>query len=46
MDLAQIAEFTAAPDIDEFDADELGELDALYHANFGVELATPAGASS
>lgn len=35
--LAQIEEFAAAPDIDEFDADELGEIDALYRVNFGID---------
>lgn len=42
-DRAQIDEFVAAVDIDEFDADELGEIDALYRANFGLDR-EPAGA--
>ena len=38
----QIEEFAAAPDIDEFDADELGDIDMLYRSNFGLER-EPAG---
>ncbi len=33
----QIREFSGAPDIDEFDADELGEVDLLYSTNFGID---------
>lgn len=36
--LEQITEFTGAPNIDEFDADELGEIGLLYRSNFGLEL--------
>lgn len=43
-DLEQIAEFSQAPEIDEFDADELGDVDMLYRANFGVDR-EPAGAA-
>ena len=39
--LEQIAEFCVAPDIEEFDADELGEIDALYRDNFGIESKAP-----
>jgi aryl-alcohol dehydrogenase-like predicted oxidoreductase len=35
--LDQITEFAAAPDIDEFDADELGDVDMLYRTNFGLD---------
>ncbi|MBC7644288.1 MAG: aldo/keto reductase [Thermoleophilia bacterium] len=38
--LEQIAEFAAAPDIEEFDADELGEIDVLNRDNFGIEVTT------
>lgn len=41
-DAAQIDEFVAAPDVDEFDADELGDVDMLYRQNFGVERETAA----
>lgn len=36
----QILEFAAAPDVDEFDADELGEIDALYRVGFGLQRET------
>jgi aryl-alcohol dehydrogenase-like predicted oxidoreductase len=36
--LEQITEFAAAGDIDEFDADELGEVELLYRTNFGLDL--------
>ncbi len=36
--LEQIAEFAAAPDIDEFDADEMGEIELLYRTNFGLDM--------
>jgi aryl-alcohol dehydrogenase-like predicted oxidoreductase len=35
--IEQIEEFCAAPDVDEFDADELGEVDYLFRTNFGLE---------
>lgn len=35
--LEQIEEFATAPEVDEFDADELGEVDLLYRANFGLD---------
>lgn len=37
-DIAGIKEFAAAPDIEPLDADELGEIEALYRANFGVGM--------
>lgn len=36
-DIEQIREFVAAPEVDEFDADELGEVDMLYRTNFGLD---------
>lgn len=36
----QIQEFLAAPEVDEFDADELGEIDMLHRAGFGLQLDT------
>ena len=33
----QLREFVAAPDIEELDADELGEIDRLFELHFGVE---------
>lgn len=36
--LEQITEFAGAPDIDEFDADELGEVQLLYRTNFGLDM--------
>ena len=36
--LEQISEFAGAPDIDEFDADELGDIELLYRTNFGLDL--------
>ena len=46
-DARQIAELAASPDIEELDADELGELDTLYRLNFGVEAGgVPVGAGS
>ena len=35
--LEQIEEFVNASDVDEFDADELGEIDMLYRTNFGLD---------
>jgi aryl-alcohol dehydrogenase-like predicted oxidoreductase len=43
--IEQIKEFAAAPDIDEFDADELGEIDLLYRTNFGLDR-EPVGAGA
>lgn len=37
-DMAGIKEFAAATDIEPLDADELGEIEALYRANFGVGM--------
>jgi aryl-alcohol dehydrogenase-like predicted oxidoreductase len=33
----QLREFAAAPDIEDLDADELGEIDTLFNLHFGVE---------
>jgi aryl-alcohol dehydrogenase-like predicted oxidoreductase len=33
----QLREFAAAPDIEDLDADELGEIDTLFDLHFGVE---------
>lgn len=37
MNMEQLREFAAAPDIEDLDADELGEIDMLYNLHFGVE---------
>ena len=42
----QLAEFVAAPDIDEFDADEPGENDLLFRTNFGLDREPVGGPAS
>lgn len=37
MTTAQLREFAAAPDIEDLDADELGEIETLFDLHFGVE---------
>lgn len=37
MNAEQLREFAAAPDIEDLDADELGEIDTLFDLHFGVE---------
>jgi aryl-alcohol dehydrogenase-like predicted oxidoreductase len=39
----QLREFVAAPDIEELDADELGEIDRLFELDFGVEPSAERG---
>lgn len=36
-ELAQLQEFAAAPDVEELDADELGEIDQLFRLNYGLD---------
>ena len=43
MSLEQLREFAAAPDIEDLDADELGEIETLYRLGFGVEPSTEPG---
>ena len=37
MTSEQLREFAAAPDVEDLDADELGEIETLYDLHFGVE---------
>lgn len=37
MTREQLAEFAAAPDVEDLDADELGEIETLFNLHFGVE---------
>jgi hypothetical protein len=37
MTSEQLREFAAAPDIEDLDADDLGEIETLYNLDFGVE---------
>lgn len=39
----QLREFAAAPEVEELDADELGEIDRLFELHFGVEPSTEPG---
>lgn len=39
----QLREFAAAPDIEELDADEIGEIERLYDLGFGVEPSAEPG---
>ncbi|MCW2922610.1 MAG: aldo/keto reductase [Thermoleophilia bacterium] len=40
---AQLREFAAAPDVEDLDADELGEIDTLFDLDFGVEPSADRG---
>jgi aryl-alcohol dehydrogenase-like predicted oxidoreductase len=43
MNAEQLREFAAAPDIEDLDADELGEIETLFNLQFGVEPSSDKG---